>query len=358
MSDQTDNLDAAVAAMDAEAAKEGDGQTAPTTPEAAAPTDGQQTPAPAPVDPQAPAEPAPQGDQQAPAPAEPAAPQPDTPPADVTPAQLWKRMGDVDTENRQLKAQLRAITDAGVDIAGIKEQAQTDPVGTLQKLGFTVESALELLTSGLPPAAQQDPVPAVADPSQVPPWAREIQETVTSLRKSHEEIKQAELRRAEYGHLEGMLANDTGDRWQMIRAKRSDGSLNMVIDTAVEAYNRYQRGHERAFIGREAIMDQVEQHLLQQERAKILGITSPNLPSKLLADPQVAAVLGQRANSPAATNGQTNGQQAAQAAQPAGDPAAPASGGTPTPTAFDDLPESEQIERALAAMDKAAQQNG
>jgi hypothetical protein len=97
-------------------------------------------------------------------------------------------------------------------------------------------------------------------------------------------------------------------------------------------------------------MDQVEQHLLAQEKARVMALQQQRVPAKLLAAlrseaPHIAALL-QGGAAPAAPTPAVRAPAAAPA--PVVDPLAPVAVPTPAPR---ELTDAELLAQAVAAME-------
>jgi len=172
--------------------------------------------------------------------------------------QLWSRITQQDKTIRELKQQMKSAS----SLDSIKEQAHKDPSKFLESIGFGVDQVLDVI-------AGQQGQPQVQKPAEENSEVSVLKKEIADMRKYFDEQKQISLVTQEVNHIDATIKTDP-DRWEVINAMKSEGSYNLVIETASELYKQTGKIHDYEFV-----LDAVETHLaedLQTRYAKLSNL--------------------------------------------------------------------------------------
>lgn len=199
-------------------------------------------------------------------------PEPDPSVASLPPDQLFRRLSDMERQNRELKQQLKQSG----------RPTPTDPKEVLKAAGLTPDQAFDMLLQDID---AQGPEPSAEEvPSTV---QKVIDKQAEKIQQMEQMIQQQSLFR-EVDAMAATAGRDSSDRWELCRAM-GDDAYQMAVRVGYELMQAEGKPPSR-----EVVLDKVEDHLLnsfkaqQQKFSKLkkLGLVQETpAPSPAPADP-------------------------------------------------------------------------
>lgn len=171
--------------------------------------------------------------------------------------QLWNRITLQDKQIRELKGQLKNA----VSIDQLRDVVKKDPGKVFSDLGISIEQVIDILAQQ---GGASAPTPRQEENTELSELKRELAE-MKNMAKQQQQIA---LAQQEISHIDSTVKANP-DRWEVIESMKSDGSYNLVLDTA-HAYWE-QTGEIPNY---EIILDNVEEHLAAQEQARLQKLSA------------------------------------------------------------------------------------
>ena len=182
-------------------------------------------------------------------------------------SEYYLKLLKVEKENRALKLKLK-----GEGQPDLREIAKSDPLKALEGLGLDIDQIIDYWASqgvGDQPVLPED-VPQEEETPQTPQEVLELKKQLDDMKKNIEAKEyQAQLSN-EMSKLDSMVLQNN-ERWEVIKELRSEGSYDLVMETAAELY---KLNNEVPMY--EDVLDVVEDYLLGSLQERWLKLEKVN----------------------------------------------------------------------------------